>query len=229
MLLANVLYFKATWLDAFNADLTKKGPFNLLSGQTTEVEYMRFSEDLFFAEDSYFLKCKVIAKPYRTAKDFNIASRINMYIILPDEGNNIDNVINSISDLNFNQMLQNGREHKVTYSMPKVNLKSKHKFMPFLNTYFDGGVDYTVERLTLSSDIKTPFQTVPLTISDISQETVLIVDEKGTLAASVSSSSIDYSAPDKSFIVDRPFIMLIREEDTKFVLFWATVRNPIDE
>lgn len=217
MLLANTIYFEAEWLDQLNPRMTTRLPFNVNPSKTVDVDYMRFSEELLFAEDTYYLKCKVIAKPYKTSKNYE-NSRVNMYIILPDENNNIDNLVSAISDLNFNQMLQGGQVTKVAYQIPKVNLKSKFKFKPFLTKYYGQELSYEVQGLTLGNSM--------LNIDDISQETVLEVDEKGTRAASVSSAAIDYSSPTKTFKVDRPFIMIIREENTKFVLFWATVRDP---
>lgn len=217
MLLVNTIYFEATWLDQLDPRMTARAPFKVNAGKTVDVDYLRFSEDLLWAEDTYYLKCKVIAKPYKTSKTGD-NTRVNMYIVLPDENNDIDNLITLISDLNFNQMLQGSEVKKVSYQIPKVNLKSKFKFKPFLTKYYGQDLSYEVQGLTLEN--KT------LNIDDISQETVLEVDEKGTRAASVSSATIDYSFSDKTFKVDRPFIMIIREESTKFVLFWATVRNP---
>lgn len=217
MLLANTVYFEAEWLDQFNPQMTARLPFQVNNDIIVDVDYLRFSEDLLFAEDTYYLKCKVIVKPYKTSKtDDN--SRVNMYIILPDENNNIDNVIDIISDLNFNQMLQGGKRTKVTYQIPKVSLKSKFKFKPFLTKYYHKDLSFEVQGLTLDNTV--------LNIDDISQETMLDVDEKGTRAASLSAATIDLSFPQKTFKVDRPYIMLIREENTKFILFWATVRNP---
>lgn len=215
--IVNTIFFEAEWLDQLDPRTTVRAPFKVTSEKTVDVDYLRFSEDLHWAEDTYYLKSKVIAKPYKTAKTGD-DTRMNMYIILPDEGNDIENVISLISNLNFNQMLQSGGVKKVTYQIPKVNLKSKFKFKPFLTKFYGQNLSYEVQGLTLGNE--------SLNIDDISQETVLEVDEKGTRAASVSSATIDYSFSDKTFKVDRPFIMLIREENTKFILFWATVRNP---
>ncbi|XP_063704077.1 serine protease inhibitor-like [Culicoides brevitarsis] len=217
MLLANTIYFEAEWLDPLDARMTANLPFNVSPNKTVNVDYMRFSEDLFFAEDTYYLKCKVIAKPYKTHNSSD-ESRVNMYFILPDEGNDIENLISLISNLNFNQMLQFGDYKKVTYQIPKVSLKSKFKFKPFLSEFYGKELNYEVQGLTLGDK--------KLNIDDISQETVLEVDEKGTRAASVSSATIDYNSADKTFKIDRPYIMLLRDEDTKFVLFWATIRDP---
>lgn len=217
MALVNTIYFEAEWLDQLDPRMTRKGPFKVNKDTTVDVDYLSFSEDLEWAEDSYYLKCKVIAKPYKTSKTGD-NNRVNMYILLPDEGTDVDNLINLISDLNFNQMLQGKQVKKVTYQIPKVSLKSKFKFKPFLTKYYGQDLSYEVKGLTLDN--------TPLNIDDVSQETVLEVDEKGTRAASVSSATIDYSFSDKQFKVDRPFIMIIREENTKFVLFWATIRNP---
>jgi serpin B len=54
------------------------------------------------------------------------------------------------------------------------------------------------------------------------------VDEKGTEAAAATALGMAASAPQRNaeFIVDRPFIFLIRDDETGAILFVGRVLNP---
>ncbi|XP_074604178.1 uncharacterized protein LOC141857589 [Brevipalpus obovatus] len=73
----------------------------------------------------------------------------------------------------------------------------------------------------------------PLSVSESIQKTVIIVDEKGTEAAAVTYAPILTSSDDEpligQFILDRPFIFFIRDEETFINLFVGVVKNLPDQ
>lgn len=63
-------------------------------------------------------------------------------------------------------------------------------------------------------------------ISDIVQQMVFSINEKGTEAAAVTASITDYMGGVKTVVLNRPFAFLIRHEETLATIFWGTVSDP---
>ena len=70
----------------------------------------------------------------------------------------------------------------------------------------------------------------PLCIAKASQSVYLDVDEEGTEAAAVTGlpevTVVSLPPPPIQFIVDRPFLFLLRDEQTGADLFVGTIRRP---
>ncbi|XP_036406226.1 alpha-1-antitrypsin homolog, partial [Megalops cyprinoides] len=77
-----------------------------------------------------------------------------------------------------------------------------------------------------SADLSGISEEVGLKVSKVSHKAVLNVDEKGTEAAAATTIEImPMSLPD-TFVLDRPFLLLIVEESTRSILFMGKVVNP---
>jgi serpin B len=70
-----------------------------------------------------------------------------------------------------------------------------------------------------------------LFISDIIHKAFIKVDEKGTEAAAATAVLMSTTSipppPPKMFVADRPFIYLIRDTETKTILFMGRVLDPL--
>ena len=81
MELISAIYFKATWIDKFNKDDNTTETFHGLNGDT-ECDMMHMSgSDIYFWGDRF------------TAALMGIAEGYSMYFILPDEGEELSDVI----------------------------------------------------------------------------------------------------------------------------------------
>ena len=69
-----------------------------------------------------------------------------------------------------------------------------------------------------------------LCVAQASQQTVLRIDEEGTVAAALTEIGAEASAasaaPDRQLHLDRPFLFQIAHSDTDWVLFAAAIRDP---
>ena len=95
-----------------------------------------------------------------------------------------------------------------------------------------GITDVFDERKANLSKIGTAKNNGNLFVSDIIHKTALKVDENGTKAAAVTAIKIDATSAlreepvyDIEFIVDRPFILMIRDTVSGMVLFMGEVNN----
>jgi serpin B len=66
-------------------------------------------------------------------------------------------------------------------------------------------------------------------IGDSIQQVFLEVNEKGTEAAAVGTTLVQYSGDITIFTVDRPFIFFIKHEITDTILFWGTIVDPTSD
>ena len=63
-------------------------------------------------------------------------------------------------------------------------------------------------------------------IDSVIHKTFVDVNEEGTEAAAVTSVSMRESSVSPGFVVDRPFVFLIRERFSGTILFMGKVMNP---
>jgi len=221
--IANIVYLSASWLNSFDDKLTETLSFNT-DRKTVNVPFMAAVEELHYAEDTYYLKCKVLSKAFETSASIE-ASRIMMHIVVPD--GSIDELLQKITALNFGQMVDNGNVQSVQYKIPRVSLSSSNlnaNFKDFLQSYYETEF-FTKDKLSFAvrgfnSD------KVESTVDEIIQETLFRVDEHGLETQQYNRSPSSASLPTKYLIANKPFLMIVREESTKMILFWATVRDP---
>ena len=71
----------------------------------------------------------------------------------------------------------------------------------------------------------------PLFVSEVKQKSFVEVNEEGTEAAAVTTVRMTFSAmpvPQNAFnmIVDRPFLFVIADDQTKSILFMGVIYDP---
>ena len=160
----------------------------------------------------------VIKLPYK-------GERLSMYIVAPTEDTTTDDVFTAIASMdqdNFDHLLESNSQ---TYlEMPKFKIESDYELKPILNNL---GLDYVFD--AYSSDL-TGFNAdtgKSLVIDDIVQKAFIEVNEEGTEAAAATgiiAKSINI-AP-KRFVLNRPFLFFIRDNQTKVILFSGRVMHP---
>ncbi|MGH7471528.1 MAG: serpin family protein [Longimicrobiales bacterium] len=67
--------------------------------------------------------------------------------------------------------------------------------------------------------------------ADAFQATFIQFDEQGTEAAAVTGLAVVVTSmppPPKEFRVDRPFLLILRDEQTRAVMFVARIGNPLN-
>jgi serpin B len=216
-LLMNALYFKARWAGGesdpmFDEYNTSKDAFTLADNTKTQVDYMRTSMQLRYAEmDGY----RALELPYADGK-------FNMYVLLPDK-NDLASLVNKLPDVSWSKVLSSMKDDaQVDLRLPKFDMENKYDLTEHMKALgikkaFSGAAEF--DRMFQASDYGATFH-----IGKVIQKAKISVAEWGTEAAAVTVVAMDkYAAPFEGkrikFYADHPFIFLIGEASSGAILF----------
>ncbi len=213
MYLINAVYFKGDWLRPFDTKMTGKRPFNLADGSTVEVDMMNKGQ---------------VRLPYLATQDFQAVdlaygdSVFSMTLILPNQGVAMDQIIDGFDDTFWQERNWQFANREVLFSMPKFKLEYETSLNETLKaigmpTAFDANM----------ADFR-DIAEAELFIDQVKHKTFIEVNEEGTEAAAVTSIGVGTtSVPQYPIVVlDRPFVLVIRENRLGSVLFVGKVMNP---
>ncbi len=206
--LANAIYFKGDWKDAFKEEATKPARFHLKRGGSVEVPMMHAPARRLAYGKSEGLEA--VRLPYK-------GEDLVMNVILPEENKEIDTIDPTLSTTQFGSQ-------KVQVSMPKYQLETSYELVKPLQAL---GLRLAFSDLADFSRISKE----PLKIDTVSHKAFLEVDEKGTEAAAATTIGMiqrtSVHRPPIQFRVDRPFLLTIEHLPSKTLLFVGRVLNPV--
>lgn len=216
MVLLNAIYFNGIWTNKFDEKGTHLLNFNKTNGSNVEVPMMKKEEKLDYSTNSLFSAIKM---PYGKGQ-------YNMIVMLPAEGKNSKDVINSLSATNWKNWMK-GFETKnpVVVTMPRFKFAFETKLNSVLTEM--GMIKAFQPKIADFSKISDE----DLYISSAIHKSFIDVNENGTEAAAVTSitfttTSVGNEPPKTYFNVDKPFVFAITEKDTDAILFIGEVQNP---
>jgi serine protease inhibitor len=213
MVLVNAIYFKADWLNQFDAGDTYDSPFHLLDGTDVTVKMMNQGTFAPYYRGDGF---QAIELPYA-------GEAAAMNIIVPDEGN-FDAFEPSLNSDLFNETINGLQSTSMMLSLPKFTFESSFslsdalKSMGMIDAFDPDNADFS--GMTAESD---------LFISDVIHKAFVAVDEEGTEAAAATAVIIEAASAimyDVTLTIDRPFIFIIRDRPSGQILFIGRVLNP---
>uniref|UniRef100_L7LRG6 Putative tick salivary serpin n=1 Tax=Rhipicephalus pulchellus TaxID=72859 RepID=L7LRG6_RHIPC len=217
LVLMNAVYFKGFWEFPFRKLLTRPQKFFLDSNKSVMVQMMR-QMGAFKAGHSEELKSRALEMPY---KGFNCS----MIILLPDEMEGLSLLEQKLSESSLRKLLPSLKVGELNLTIPKINLKARQSMKDTLRAM---GVKHVFEK---EGDLSGIFEEAPTTLSDVVHEVWLQVDEEGTEAAAATAAVGAGSAgPSQEvtvtpFVVDHPFMFLVRSVDPDVLLFVGSVRK----
>ena len=217
MVLLNAVYFNGIWKNKFAEEGTHNLPFTKTDDTTIEVAMMNKEEKLGYTTNSLFSAIKM---PYGEGQ-------YNMIVMLPANGKNAQDVINSLSSENWkNWELAFKTTDNVVVTMPRFKYEFKTELnkmltkMGMAKAYQPGIADFS----KISAE--------DLYISAALHKSYIDVNENGTEAAAVTSitfsnTSAGNEPPKTYFTVNKPFVFAITEKDTEAILFIGEVQHPV--
>ncbi len=198
----NCLYFNGTWSVAFDKLNTEKGEFKNLDGTVSNIDFMKREAIVRNGGgDNY----SAISYPFG-----NEAFTLDIY--LADEGYTTDDVIENIST---DGLCGFGYKNAMYIQFPKFAMKRTSDLIPVLESIgirdvFQDGADLSRMR----DDLK-------YKLSVFRQANAVEFSETGVEAASstvAAGETIGFGPVLESFVVDRPFIFMVREQSTGAIL-----------
>jgi len=204
MYLINAIYFKGLWTNPFDTKSTYPTNFSNELGQTTQINMMSKIDTFSYFSDSY---AQYLDLPYGN-KDFS------MTVILPVNGKTTSDVLNYLTNDRLSNALENLKLQQVLVNLPRFKAECRFELNDPLKAM---GMKKAFENTADFSKISDE----SLCISSVIHKTYVEVTEEGTKAAAVTVIEfITTSMPDyQTFVVNKPFLFLIREKGTGVILF----------
>jgi serpin B len=223
LILANSIYFKGAWEQAFKTERTRKESFHVAPDQTVDVDMMHQSAKFGYSHQD---GVRVLVMPYR-------GEQWSMVVVLPDTTDGLGEMEERVDHEALTRWIAAAEKNviEVPVWLPRFRFDSGHDLKPALRQIgvtkaFDPGeADFSrIEGKRGSRD------TVGrLFVDSIRQRAMIEVNEEGTEAAAVTTINMKKSEmPENAprFRADHPFLFLIRENESGLILFLGRVVDP---
>ncbi len=223
LVLANAIYFKAAWENAFDERATTDLAFHLLDGSKRDVPMMRREADLLYASGEGY---QAIDLPYK-------GGDVAMTILLPKSGR-FSEFEESLSGDSVEAILDGLDYELVRLTMPKFAIESAFSLSDTLSAMGmpDAFDDEAANFSGMDGQTCKEKGDICLLISDVLHKAFISVDEAGTEAAAatavIAGATLEAEVEPEPIrlVVDRPFLFIIRHQATGAVLFVGRVLDP---
>ncbi len=218
LVLVNAIYFKGNWALPFDKAQTRQDLFYPNGSESIEIPMMTQLKDFRYGERD---QLQVLELPY-TGLD------LSMLILLPKKKDGLSNLEKTLNVKNLQQWTQSLARRKVNVFLPRFKIEAQ----------FD--LETTLKDLGITdafSPAKANFSGMDgksnwLYIGAAVHKAFIEVNEEGTEAAAATGITIGVTsiAPSRpkpvEFRADHPFMYIIRDNQTKSILFMGKVTDP---
>jgi len=217
MLLINAVYFKGEWVKKFNESRTLQRSFTLSSGRRIKVDMMANTGNyLYYSGEG----AQAARLPYGRGK-------IAMYVILPDEGTDLDSYVDELEQEKLDGIISRMIDTEIELQIPRLKLEYGKKQLNKALTRMGMGIAFN----GAFADFRGIASVDPerLFVSSVDHKAVVEVNEKGTEAAAVTSIGIRATSmimTARRFVVNRPYLFLIRDDRSGLILFMGKILDP---
>lgn len=214
--LINAIYFKGSWSNLFDSELTTEAPFYSQPNAPQPHQMMNQQGDYRYYENEQFQAVRI---PYGKKQE------LGMYIFLPQENNDLETFNQQLNSNNWQEWLSQMRSRKGNITIPRFELEYETDLQDVLSAM---GIN------SLFNASQADFSAMTdntVAVDNIKHKAVIEVNEEGTEAAAVTSIGIRVTSVEPEDIpfkmnVDRPFFFAIRDDITNSILFMGNVVEP---
>jgi serpin B len=218
LILASAIYFKGKWENPFDKGGTKPRAFHMAGGESRQTPMMSQQRRFSYQDNGDF---QAVRLSYA-------GGRLQMYLFLPAANSSPQQLLDGLDGGNWRDKILPqfaGREGTLVFPKFKINydvtLNEPLKGLGMKRAFDPQNADFSA------------MADEPLFISKVKQKSFVEVDEEGTEAAAVTTvvmtATMAQLNPPKPFemIVDRPFVFVIADEQTRSILFMGIVNDPM--
>lgn len=223
LVLCDAIYFKGKWQQQFKKKDTKTAPFHIATNETVTVPTMYQSAPFKHAMTEDRL-VEMLEMPYAGAD-------LSMVILLPGQLEYLpDAERNDVHDLGQNlnadnlrawlKLLDEKHPHKTSVWLPRfktadsLNLKNELQVLGVTSAF------------SKAADFSGMDGATGLFLADVIHQAFVEVNETGTEATAMTLATAMSKGIDDRFVVDRPFIFLIRDNGSGCILFLGRIVDP---
>ncbi|MDR2563427.1 MAG: serpin family protein [Prevotellaceae bacterium] len=213
MYLINAVYFKAIWKSKFDKQRTLDGVFKGEDGGNQNVKMMRQMQQFGYNSDE---TAAWITMPYGNGA-------FSMTVILPHEGKTLNQLVDGLDNQSFK--IDDAGLAEVNLQLPRFKTECEYRLEDVLP---EMGMRLA---FTDKADFSGINQNAEIFISKVIHKTFASIDEEGSEAAAVTAVEMGLTSagPNDSqpvdFIVNKPFIFMIRENSTGVILFMGAMKK----
>jgi serine protease inhibitor len=222
LFLLNAVYFNGDWTHQFDRSETGLRPFTLADGSQVEVERMHgeIPAGVRHLPDGGF----VGELPYG-------GQAFVMNVVVPGPGTTLGELVGDLDGATWDGWTQGFPEdyvdaQKIQVGLPKLEL-SYGKVLNDVLEAMGMGIAFDEGLADFSRMIDLP-PGLNAYLDFVRQDTFLRVDEEGTEAAAVTTVGVGVTSMPPSIIVDRPYLLVIRERLSGTILFMGAIGDPRD-
>ncbi|MDH5463479.1 MAG: serpin family protein [Nitrosopumilus sp.] len=209
LVITNAIYFKGIWEDPFDKTKTVVGDFHVTSDNTIQMPMMESKTT--FPNITVNDLVQIVELPYE-------GENFSMLILLPRDVNGMKSLEESLSVDNLNKWKGELQKKKTKVYMPKFKLETEYDLKSVLQ-------EMGIHDAFSNADF-TGISNSGLYIEKAVHKAFVEVNEEGTEAAAATGIAMFQSGPFE-FMVDRPFIFIIQDNETRSILFIGKVVNPL--
>jgi serpin B len=212
LVLTNAIYFNAAWATKFEPELTRPAPFQLADGTSVTVPTMSGELPAGYAAGADW---QAVELPYD-------GGEVSMVIVVPEVGQ-LEAVEGGLDASELRGIVAGLQRKLVSVSLPKFEFTSAFSLVEALQAL---GMR---EAFSSKANLSGIDGTRDLSISDVIHKAFVAVDESGTEAAAATAVVVGTTSapgPDLTLVIDRPFLIFIRDIQTGAILFAGRVVDP---